>query len=180
MKFNSLLLLSICMHLYMCPFSKVEESFNMQAMHDLMVYGTENIQYFDHIMFPGVVPRTFIGSIIVSIFATPLKYLGTNLIKFDNTTGVENNVLLLYLCRFIIGLLSYESFCYLRKSAAIMLYKDSKLSRDVFCSIFNMLMAISFHLPFYMSRSLPNTFALIGIMVAMGHWMQVLNKYILI
>lgn len=54
------LLASILMHVCLAPYSKVEESFNMQAVHDFLVHG-QNVEAYDHQEFPGVVPRSFIG-----------------------------------------------------------------------------------------------------------------------
>ena len=42
----------------------------MQASHDILYLGTEIAKY-DHLEFPGVVPRTFIGSLITSYNLNP-------------------------------------------------------------------------------------------------------------
>ncbi|XP_019098017.1 PREDICTED: dol-P-Man:Man(7)GlcNAc(2)-PP-Dol alpha-1,6-mannosyltransferase isoform X3 [Camelina sativa] len=58
-------------YVILAPYTKVEESFNVQSMHDIL-YHRHHLDSYDHLEFPGVVPRTFIGAFIVSLFASPL------------------------------------------------------------------------------------------------------------
>lgn len=78
----SLLPLLICLHLHIAPYSKVEESFNIQAVHDILTFGIPvkdvgnqlKIQY-DHMTFPGAVPRTFIGALVLAGLSKPVLWM---------------------------------------------------------------------------------------------------------
>lgn len=74
--FHFLVILStLCLHQIMAPFTKVEESFGMQAVHDLIFldWSQNSItEQWDHKEFPGVVPRSFVGPLIISV---PIKFL---------------------------------------------------------------------------------------------------------
>ena len=72
----------IHLHLLVAPYTKVEESFNIQAVHDILTYGIPNRDFgetfkaqYDHMTFPGAVPRTFIGALLLAGFARPVIWL---------------------------------------------------------------------------------------------------------
>ena len=85
MSVDTLLALSIpalvLVHLFVAPYTKVEESFNIQAVHDILAFGIpdpfssgvkEFIQtHYDHATFTGSVPRTFVGATVLTGLARP-------------------------------------------------------------------------------------------------------------
>ena len=158
------LLLSIFSHLLLCPLTKVEESFNMQAGHDLLHYNfwTE-LNMFDHLEFSGVVPRTFMGAIVVTLLSYPL-FIFNDLVT---TLYGDNIVMEAVIYRAGLGVIVWLSFCYFRHSIHV-----SELFSPRTSTIFSLLLAMQFHIPFYSSRTLPNTFALAVVMVAYGLWLR--------
>eukprot|EP01133_Synstelium_polycarpum_P016297 gene16297-19382_t len=134
-----------------CPFTKVEESFNLQAMHDIL-YHRDNIAAYDHLEFPGVIPRTFIGALVVSILSAPFVYIST-------LVGGMTKLASLYIVRAVLGALGVTSISVFRRAVA------RKYGADT--AFFFVFVCLSqFHLLFYMSRPLPNTFALCIVLVA--------------
>ena len=72
----------ILVHVYVAPYTKVEESFNLQATHDILTYGVplKNVsaslrREYDHHSFPGSVPRTFVGPLALAAAARPFAWL---------------------------------------------------------------------------------------------------------
>ena len=130
----------------------------MQAIHDI-IFHKLLIRTYDHLEFGGVVPRTFIGAIVVSMIAFPIKFV----VGFFT---VMAKVHFQTVCRLILGTLSW--------CAASNFYDGISMkfnTRVAKLTLF--LIATQFHLPFYMSRPLPNTFALIVTMQAFTYWLQV-------
>ncbi|XP_071546925.1 dol-P-Man:Man(7)GlcNAc(2)-PP-Dol alpha-1,6-mannosyltransferase [Panulirus ornatus] len=143
-------------HLVVAPYTKVEESFNLQACHDLLFRGTRLDEY-DHQDFPGVVPRTFIGPIVVSAIASPavaiVRFLGLS--KF----------IAQYIVRGVLGLLVLIAWRKFRKQ----LQESFGLPVTIW---FTLITASQFHFIYYMSRPLPNTFALVAALLAFSYWME--------
>lgn len=103
--FYALIPTFILIHLFVSPYTKVEESFNIQAIHDILIHGipTENIDQFlianyDHVSFPGAVPRTFAGALVLSGLSRPfvvflqeiaqIQILGKQYIKIRDDPGL--------------------------------------------------------------------------------------------
>lgn len=76
--FYALIPTLILLHLLVSPYTKVEESFNIQAIHDILIHGIPSYNAdqflsanYDHVSFPGSVPRTFAGALVVSGLSRP-------------------------------------------------------------------------------------------------------------
>ncbi len=96
-----LILAAAWFHVILAPYTKVEESFNLHATHDVLMYGIQplaspasgnlyqvsspergtwlnsTVPQYDHFIFPGAVPRTFIGSLALAYLTAPLLHLAS-------------------------------------------------------------------------------------------------------
>ncbi|KAG4437448.1 hypothetical protein IFR05_007053 [Cadophora sp. M221] len=134
----------ILLHLLVAPYTKVEESFNIQAAHDIITYGvplrnTTLLQSYDHSTFPGAVPRTFVGALALAGYAGGvIKVVGNQYAQLivRGLLGLFNAVIL------------YNYASGLRKA----------FGRDV-GRWYILFQASQFHVLFYASRTLPNMFA---------------------
>lgn len=135
---DGLIWLAVACHLFLFPYTKVEESFNLQACHDILRHHF-NLQAWDHLQFPGSVPRTFLGALGTSIVAFPF--------------GGLRGPMLLRAVRLVVG--SFSVLATARFRAVVAQEWGEAAAR-----FFAIIVVAQFHLPFYMSRTLPNVFAL--------------------
>ncbi|KAH7137187.1 Alg9-like mannosyltransferase family-domain-containing protein [Dactylonectria estremocensis] len=145
--FTSLLFAVPLLHLLVSPHTKVEESFNLQAAHDLLVYGTPTdgdvgkrlAGTYDHFTFPGAVPRTFVGAVLLAGFGQPV----IGLVGFQHAQLVVRGLL---------GLFNAAALLTMRNSLR------AAFGRGV-SNWWVALMVGQFHVNYYLSRTLPNMYA---------------------
>ncbi|GFS50608.1 probable Dol-P-Man:Man(7)GlcNAc(2)-PP-Dol alpha-1,6-mannosyltransferase [Nephila pilipes] len=151
-------------HLIFCPYTKVEESFNLQAIHDILYHGS-NLSQFDHLEFPGVVPRTFLGPLIIARLSYPFLHITMFL-------GL-NKFIMQYVARIILGSLVLIAFQKFKDAVE----KQFGTAVSVWLQLIT---ASQFHFMYYLSRPLPNTFALILALFAFHYWMTGKQKKFII
>ncbi|CAI5738220.1 unnamed protein product [Peronospora farinosa] len=144
-------------YIFLCPFAKVEESFNLQATHDLLVFGIQHVDKFDHLEFPGVVPRTFLGSLIVAGISRPLIWIiqTLNAPKFWMQLAT----------RWVLGMMTLGALVFFNDGVEMRFGRDTSRFFLVICSC-------QFHLLFYLSRTLPNIYALGFVLIGLGFWLR--------
>jgi len=191
----------------------VEESFNLQATHDLFYHGvgpawrsailahrqqstgmmscsgddkSSNVcgevtaaaadLPYDHLQFPGVVPRTFTGAFVLSLIARIISFMVPKSI-FDLPS---HPMAVQFLIRFELLIFSWLAHVRLANSLdgyfskkQVKLKKPHDGSNAPQITIFGyylLITASQFHIPFYSSRLLPNTFALLLSTHAYAEW----------
>lgn len=168
-KYNKLLdtiLLGIILyHLLISPYTKVEESFNIQAIHDIINYGVfpqENVSYnYDHNNFPGSVPRTFVGSLVIAGIVKVIQSF-TSLIGINDLLSTDQSQLdIQIIVRCVLGLANGLAFMKIRDSINQIALRDRISKRRGLVGFWFIILLISqFHILYYSSRTLPNFIAL--------------------
>jgi alpha-1,6-mannosyltransferase len=145
--------------LFACPFSKVEESFGIQATHDLFYEGIpffldSNTTTYDHLQYPGVVPRTFLGPFVWSWICQLVRFV--ILPGYDLAADPRLIQTLARLSQLIVTLHAWFRFADSTSVSSYLL----------------LITACQFHLPFYASRMLPNSTATILTLHCYALWIQ--------
>lgn len=145
-------------HLWVSPYTKVEESFNIQAIHDLVTYGPSHeavVSAYDHVHFPGAVPRTFIGAVVVAIFTKAIVAVA-QVVGFA-LSGFHTQLV----ARGVIGAFNVWSLVGLRRTVNRISFAERKSpARGLTGWWFSVLLLTQFHLLYYASRPLANFMAL--------------------
>ncbi|XP_061388863.1 probable Dol-P-Man:Man(7)GlcNAc(2)-PP-Dol alpha-1,6-mannosyltransferase [Musca vetustissima] len=149
-----LLFITAAAHIVYTPFTKVEESFNLQAIHDIL-YLRHNFTEYDHHEFPGVVPRTFLGPLFISILSSPfiLLFETLHISKYWS----------LYIVRLVLAAVVTCAWTKLKRVITKIYGSDVSLW-------FSLITLTQFHFIFYMSRTLPNIMALPLVLYALAYW----------
>ncbi|KAI0785050.1 alpha-1,6-mannosyltransferase subunit [Abortiporus biennis] len=152
---DALLLATCGAYVYLAPYTKVEESFNLHATHDVFMYGigADALQQYDHFIFPGAVPRTFIGSILLAWLSTPFVYIANYLGLAVSKVGIQTII------RLVLATCNAITLCLLRRAV-------SRRYGTLPSMMFTIITVTQFHLPFWAGRTLPNMFALIPVNLA--------------
>lgn len=162
------IILALCLlnllYIFCIPFTKVEESFNIQATHDILYHGA-NLKHYDHFEFPGVVPRTFIGPLLLSILSCPFVVIIDKL-ELQKLWSQ-------YIIRAILGGVNIYAFYILLCS----LKKLVGTKPILWTAAITM---TQFHFMFYLSRLLPNIMALPLTLIAITFWINKRTKLFLI
>eukprot|EP01083_Nonionella_stella_P059843 156583_1 len=173
------------------PFTKSEESFNMQASHDMLFHGYTNLQNYAHHQSPDLhaVPHTFIGPFFLSLMVQPFKRLTQSIfpLVFSSFNVKRYCSDLIRISLLSINIMSLSYF----RTSFITMYmtpppnsKTPYKKRDVvtrmeliksFSNLFAILITSQFHYMFYQSRVLSNCFALPCVTIAFGLYFS--NKY---
>lgn len=176
------------LHIIHCPFHKVEESFNTQAIHDIINIFPQRLpstsdaasnvsekairseQPWDHILFPGVVPRTFVGALLIGLPLKLIKYLmSEEFLGSTGSKGFDHD----FTSQFILQISSRITL------AAIVMLSLGCVSRSLhkryglsFRICFLISIVSQFHYMYYAGRFVPNTFTAVLANIILSSWIQ--------
>ncbi|KAF5359561.1 hypothetical protein D9756_003528 [Leucocoprinus leucothites] len=136
-------------YVLLAPYTKVEESFNIQAVHDLLTHGLaiDKLKNFDHFVHSGPIPRTFLGSTLLACITYPFINIAAYLDLISSKADLQ------IIARLVLATLNATSLVCFRKAVSTRFGHTTG-------SLFTLLTCSQFHLLYWMGRTLPNMFAL--------------------
>lgn len=158
----------VAYHLLVSPYTKVEELFTLQAVHDILKYGVFSVGDYDHVQFPGAVPRSFVGALALATVTRPFLWVA-DLFGVDLSSPTQLYVQLLV--RALLGLANVWALTRLRNAINKVSLRDKSAKNGVRGLVgfwFSVLILSQFHLLYYASRTLPNMVVLPVVTYALG------------
>ncbi|KAF9157182.1 dolichyl-P-Man:Man(7)GlcNAc(2)-PP-dolichol alpha-1,6-mannosyltransferase [Actinomortierella ambigua] len=165
-------------HILVAPYTKVEESFNLQATHDLLQQASRLTspwsslldrsvvtRSFDHLEFPGVVPRTFVGPLMLATASWPFLKLADLVSPVAAGVAMTKGLRAQIIVRLVLG--AYTCFCWRVLRKAVQRQFGMRAAQ-----LFVFVSTCQFHWLFYAGRTLPNVFALGLVNVAYSYWLR--------
>ncbi|KZV62383.1 glycosyltransferase family 22 protein [Peniophora sp. CONT] len=142
-------------HVLAAPYTKVEESFNLHATHDILMYGVtpDALPNYDHFTFSGPIPRSFVGSLVLATLSRPALLLASSFDLLNDKSDMQVVV------RLVLASVNALGLMLIRRAV------QRRFGR--LASLFFALLTLSqFHVLFWMGRTLPNMFALFPVNIA--------------
>ncbi|KAI9100359.1 Alg9-like mannosyltransferase family-domain-containing protein [Phlyctochytrium arcticum] len=146
--------IQVLSYLVLVPFTKVEESFHLQATHDILHYGPLNLTHYDHFAFPGVVPRSFTVPVLISSILAPLTVAWP---------VREYGLMYQVLTRGLVGVGVAWATNRVRRAVG----REFGGEVERFMAIVGL---VCVQMGYWASRTVGNVFALAGVMYAMSEW----------
>lgn len=150
----------IAWHVWQAPYTKVEESFSLQAVHDILTYGVspsvrpqvrDPLTQYDHHTFPGAVPRSFLPPLVLAGVCAP----GAWAVRLAGGSAADVQQLV----RFVLGAAAW---------GALVIWARCVLRTPAARGWFYALCGAQFHVPFWASRTTPNSLVFPWVTAALG------------
>ncbi|SPO20918.1 related to ALG12 - alpha-1,6-mannosyltransferase [Ustilago trichophora] len=150
-----------------CPYTKVEESFTIQAVHDILSFGVspDALARYDHQVFPGAVPRSFIGPILLSAISYVFILLSRSFGAVKTSADIQ---IIVRLCLATTNVTAIAFFCQQCFATTAKAGKRSTFGTHTQAGLFLLITAVQFHFAFWVSRTIPNSLSLPFVVVALA------------